>query len=98
MTDEKLREARTILEELFRSTFPETEFTSVRVRPDLDLYGDEMLSVEAFYRGGSAEPYSQEGADFLLEMRDRLCAIGIDAFPMHYFRSSDEEPLDGRTS
>ena len=56
MTDEKLREARTLLEELYRSTFPETEFTSVRVRPDLDLYGDEMLSVEAFYRGGSVEP------------------------------------------
>ena len=47
MTEEKLTEVRNVLEEVLRSTFPNTDFTSLRVRPDLDHDGDEILRVDA---------------------------------------------------
>ena len=90
MTEEKLTEVRRVLEEVLRSRFPNTEFTSLRVRPDLDHYGDEILRVKAFYRGGDAElDDADRAADVIIEMRHRLRAIGETAFPSLEYRNPE---------
>ncbi len=92
MTDDKLREAQTVVEELLRSSFPKTDFTSIRIRPDVGHYGDEIVWVEAFYRGSDAELYSETGLGIITEIWRRLRAAGITAFPIERFLDVDEEP------
>lgn len=90
--DDKLREAQGIVEDLLRSTFPNTNFTSIRLQPELDHDGDPVLRVDTFYRGSDAEIDSTAGYDVGLNLWRRLRAIGITAFPIHMFRDADERP------
>ena len=92
MTDDKLREAREVLEDLLRSRFPNTQFVEVRLEPDLGHDGDEILRVDAFYRGSDAEFDAKRCLAIITEMWDSLCAIGITAFPIHRFRDVDARP------
>ena len=92
MTDDKLTEARSVLEDLLRNSFPNTQFVEVRVQPDRDHDGDEILQVEAFFRGSDDELDSETGYDITLAMWRQLQAIGVHAFPMDTFRNLDEEP------
>lgn len=92
VADDKLREARGVVEDLLRSTFPNTNFTSIRLQPDLDHDGDPVLRVTTFYRGSAAEIDSTAGHGFGLNLWRRLRAIGITAFPIHMFWDVDEEP------
>ena len=90
MTEKRLTEVRGLLEEVLRATFPNTEFISLRVQPDLDHYGDEILRVKAFYRGSDAELDDADRAgDVIIEMRQRLRAIGETAFPSLEYRNPD---------
>lgn len=93
MTEEKLTEVRNVLEEVLRSTFPNTDFTSLRVRPDLDHDGDEILRVDAFYRGSDTElDDADRAADVIIEMQNRLLAIGETAFPIPEFWNPEASP------
>lgn len=90
--DDKLREARKVVEDLLRSTLPNTNFTSIRLQPDLDHDGYEVLRVDAFYRGSAAEIDPGTNVALGTELWRRLRAIGITAFPIHLFRDVDEKP------
>ena len=92
LPDDKLREARGIVEDLLYSTFPNTTFTSIELKPDLDHHGDPVLRVDAFYRGSDAEIDSTAGGDVGLNLWRRLRGIGIMVFPIHTFRDVDAEP------
>ena len=94
MTNDKLQEARSLIGDLLHSTFPNTHFVEIQVHPDLDHEGDEVLRVDAFYRGEEDIDPATDVA-LLPEMRDRLRAIGINAFPIHRFRDIDERPYRG---
>ncbi len=93
MTEKRLTEVRGLLEEVLGSMFPNTEFISLRVRPDLDHDGDEILRVDAFYRGSGAElDDADRAADVIIEMQDRLRAIGETAFPIPEFWNPEASP------
>ena len=94
---EKLREAQCLVEEFLRSTFPNTNFVSVRIKPALDHYGDPVLRVDTYYRGSAAEIDCTKGYDTGMYLWRRLRAVGITAFPVHLFRDVDEKPY-GRCS
>ena len=97
LPDDKLREAQSVVEDLLRSTFPNTNFTSIRLQPDLDHDGYEVVRVDAFYRGSAAEIDPGRNVALGPEPWHRLRAIGISAFPIHMFRDVDEKPY-GRCS
>ena len=90
--DDKLREARGVVEDLLYSTFPNTNFTAIQLKPDLDHDGDPVLRVDTYYRGSDVEIDSTAGYDVGLNLWRRLRAIGITAFPIHTFSDIDEEP------
>ena len=92
VADDKLREAHGVVEDLLRSTLPNTNFTSIRLQPDLDHDGYEVLRVDAFYRGSAAEIDPGTNVALGTELWRRLRAIGITAFPIHLFRDVDEKP------
>lgn len=91
MTEDKLAEAQSVLEDLLRTTFPNTDFTSIRVWPDVDHDGDDVLRVDAFYRGSDAELDSPTGYGIITRIWDRLIDIGVTTFPIQTFRQVDEE-------
>ena len=92
MTEEKLTEVRGVLEEVLRSMFPNTEFTSLRVRPDLDHYGDEILRVNAFYQGSGLELRdATKAVDVIIEIQHRLLAIGETAFPSLKYQNPETD-------
>ena len=92
LPEDKLREARGIVEDLLYSTFPNTTFTSIELKPDLDHYGDPVLRVDMFYRGSDAEIAFPASGDVGLNLWRRLRGIGILVFPVHTFRNVDAEP------
>lgn len=93
MTEEKLTQVENLLGEVLRSMFPNTEFTSLRVRPDLDHDGDEILRVDAFYRGSGCEPGdTTKAVDVIIEMQHRLLAIGESAFPILHYSNPEADP------
>ena len=92
MTDAKLQEAQSVMENLLRSRLPRTDFTSIRLRPDLGHYGDEIVWIEISYRGSDAELYTEAGFGIITEIWRRLLAIGVTAFPIERYRKVDEKP------
>ena len=95
MTNDKLQEARSLIGDLLHSPPSRTRTSfEIQVHPDLDHEGDEVLRVDAFYRGEEDIDPATDVA-LLPEMWDRLRAIGINAFPIHRFRDIDERPYRG---
>ena len=92
ISEDKLREAHGVAEDLLRSTFPKATLVSVELSPDYGQYGDEILWVNAFFRGSDTEIDPEGSLAIRPEMGRRLRAIGITALPIHRFRDIDDRP------
>ena len=85
MTEERLQRARAAVDDVVRSTFTETDWVSIQVRPEIGCEGDEVLWIEGFYRGSGAELVSPKGTKVQFDILTRLSEIGEPALPIPVF-------------
>ena len=66
-----------------RARYPEIDFPTIRLRPELDHDGDPVLAVEIYFRPEDEELRCRMGlaVELIGDMQDRLWAIGRNPFP-----------------
>lgn len=91
LTQKELREL--VLDEL-RARFPGVYFSSVKVTPDKDEDGDDILIIRVVFDETKKIPSASGTASFTRYAMNSLSNKGIDAFPVFsYVSKSDEKKL-----
>ena len=92
MTEKRRRELEDVVVRVVRARYPEIDFPTIRLRPELDHDGDPVLVVEIYFRPEDEELRCKIGLGVPLidQMWTELAAIGETRFPMpRFLRAGD---------